>query len=389
MGVRLNTMRSTFAAALCLITACGRAPGGGAAAGGAPATGAPATGAAPQMPPPPEVTVVTVAPASVPLSYEFSAQVVPYRRVDVRPRVEGIIQDRPFTEGAVVTAGDVLYRIEPAKYESAQHAAQARVDAAKLRLDRYVPLLAQHAVAQQDVDNARTELEAAQSGLTQAKRDFDDTFVRAEMAGRVGRTLLDVGARVSGPSDMLTTIDRLDPVYVSFRPSSQQVLEWSRDAGAHALVVPGSRLVIQAVMPDGTVLPRHGTLDFVSPSLDGTTGTQEFRALFANPDLLLVPGQFVRARLVGFTADRALAVPVRAVQTTLGRQFVYVVTAGDTVQARDIEAGPWSGDRWIIRHGLNAGDRVVVDGIQKVGPGRPVHPVALADSASLAGRRGM
>ena len=238
------------------------------------------------------------------------------------------------------------------------------------------------------MDLARSDLQAAQAALTQAKRDFDDTFVRAEMQGRVGRTLLDLGARVSGPGDLLTVIDRLDPVYVSFRPSSQQVLEWSRDAGARALVAAGSRLAIDAVLPDGTVYPHAGHLDFVAPSLDGTTGTQEFRALFANPDLLLVPGQFVRARLVGFTADHALTVPVRAVQTTLGRQFVYVVAAGDTVRARDIEPGPWSGDRWIVRNGLNAGDRVIVDGIQKVGPGRAVRPVALVDTATARARSG-
>jgi membrane fusion protein (multidrug efflux system) len=193
---------------------------------------------------------------------------------------------------------------------------------------------------------------------------------------------------VSGPGDLLTTIDRLDPVYVSFRPSSEQVLDWSRGAGSRSLVAAGSRLVIQAVLPDGTVLPRTGRLDFVAPSLDGPTGTQEYRAVFANPDLALVPGQFVRARLVGFKADGALTVPVRAVQTSLGRQFVYVVAAGDTVRARDIEPGPWSGDQWIIRHGLNSGDRVIVDGIQKIAPGRPVRPVALVDSAKTPARSG-
>lgn len=332
--------------------------------------------------PPPDVTVLTITPATIPLTYEFSAQVIPYRRVDVRPRVEGIIREQSFTEGALVKAGQLLYRIEPTHYESALRAAEARVDAARLRSDRYGPLLAQHAVAQQDVDNARTELQSAQAQLTQAKRDFDDTFVRAEMDGRVGRTMLDVGARVSGPADVLTTIDRLDAVYVNFRPSSEQVLEWSRDAGARSLVEARNKsLVVEAIMPDGTTLARTGRLDFVAPSLDATTGTQDFRALFANPDHVLVPGQFVRVRLVGFSADRALTVPVRAVQTTLGRQFVYVVTAGDTVRTRDVEAGAWSGDQWIVRTGLSAGDRIVVDGVQKVAPGRPVHAIAPSESA--------
>lgn len=373
MGVRPNRVCATTVAALLLSTACTKSPAAGPPGGGAP--------------PPAEVSVITVTPASVPLTYEFPAQVIPYRRVEVRPRVEGIIQERPFTEGTVVKTGQLLYRIEAARYESAFHAAEARVDAAKQRVDRYVPLLAKHAVAQQDVDQAKSDLEAAQAALIQAKHDFDDTSVRAEIDGRVGRTMLEVGARVSGPADLLTTIDRLDPVYVSFRPSSEQVLDWSKDAATRSLVEPGSSLVIQAVLPDGSVLPRNGHLDFVAPSMDGATGTREYRALFANPDLVLVPGQFVRARLVGFRDDRALTVPVRAVQTSLGRQFVYVVAAGDTVQARDIQPGPWSGDRWVISRCLNAGDRVVVDGIQKVIPGRPVRPVAFTDSARAPAAR--
>jgi len=334
------------------------------------------------VPPPPEVSIVTVTPAAVPVSYEFSAQVVPYRRVEVRSRVEGIIQERPFSEGAVVAPGQLLYRIEPARYEAAFHAAESRVSAAKQRLDRYEPLLAQHAVAQQDVDNARAEFEAAQSSLVQAKRDFDDTSVRAEIEGRVGRTNLEVGARVSSAGDLLTTIDRLDPVYVSFRPSSQQLFDWKKDEDSRSLIHAGSRLTVEVVLPDGSVAPRVGRLDFVAPSLDATTGTQEFRALVQNDDRLLVPGQFVRARLVGFIEEGALAVPVRAVQTALGRQFVYVVAAGDTVRARDVQPGQWAGNLWIIREGLKAGDRVVVDGVQKIGPGRPVRPVALGDTSA-------
>lgn len=367
-------MRNSVAAALVAASfsfACSK---------GAP-SGAPPAGF---VPPPAEVAIVTVSAASVPLSYEFSAQVVPYRRVEVRPRVEGIIQERSFVEGAIVKTGQILYRIESAKYESASRAAQARVDAAKQRLDRYLPLLAKRAIAQQDVDNARSDLEAAQSMLTQAKRDFDDTFVRAEMDGRVGRTMLEVGARVSGAGDLLTTIDKLDPVYVSFRPSSEQVLEWSRDAGARSLAEAGSRLVVEVVLPDGVVLPRTGKIDFVAPSLDNATGTQEYRALFANGDMILVPGQFVRARLIGFRSAGAIAIPIRAVQTTLGRQFVYVVGAGDTVQMRDVQPGAWSGDQWIVKRGLAAGDRVIVDGIQKVAPGRPVRPVPVADTTPAA-----
>jgi membrane fusion protein (multidrug efflux system) len=335
-------------------------------------------------PPPSEVSVVTVTPQSVPVTYEFSAQVIPYRRIDVRSRVDGIIMERPFEEGQVVQAGQVLYRIDPVKYDAAYHSALARFENAKSRLDRLEPLLTRHAVAQQDVDNAKSEFEAAQAALAQARKDSSETLVRAEIEGRTGRTRLEVGARVTGPGDLLTTIDRLNPVYVTFRPSSQQLLDWSSDPRSRALIRPGGGLTVEAVLPDGTVLPTHGRLNFVAPSLDDLTGTQEFRAVFQNDGRTLVPGEFVRARLVGFTRDQALAVPVRAVQTALGRQYVYIVVAGDTVRARDVQPGPWSGNQWIINSGLVAGDRVIVDGIQKVAPGRTVRPVPLADTAAAA-----
>jgi membrane fusion protein (multidrug efflux system) len=326
--------------------------------------------------------VVTVAPATVPETFEFPGEVTPFRRVEVRSRVEGIIEARPFTEGAMVKPGELLYRLDKVRYDAAFRSAQARLQNARQTFERVEPLLAQHAVAQQDVDNARAELAAAQGAFDQAKKDLDDTDVKAEIEGRVGRTNMEVGARVTGPGDLLTTIDRLDPVYVSFEPSSQQLLEWRENPKWRTLIEAGSPLVVQVVLPDGRVLGRTGRLDFVAPSLDAATGTQEFRATFQNADRLLMPGQFVRVRLVGFAREGALAVPERAVQTGLGRQFVYVVGKGDTVQTRDVQTGPWAGDRWIIDRGLMPGDRVVVDGIQKVAPGRPVKPVPLADSTA-------
>jgi membrane fusion protein (multidrug efflux system) len=340
--------------------------------------------AAPAAPPPPEVAVVKVEPRRVPTAYDFTGEVQPYRRVEVRARIDGVIEARPFTEGATVKPGQVLYRIDPVRPEAAYRSASARYQNAKRTLARLEPLLAQNAVAQQDVDNARAELEQAEGDLAEAKKNVDDAVVRAEIGGRVGRTNIEVGGRVTGPSDLLTTIDVLDPVYVSFRPSAQQLLQWHQDPDSRKLIQPGSPLSVEVTLPDGTRLPRTGRLDFVAPSLDAVTGTQEFRAVFQNPDRLLVPGQFVQVKLKGFTRDSALAVPQRAVQQALGRQFVYVVGKGDTVAARDIEPGPWSGSLWIIDKGLAPGERVIVDGTQKAAPGRPVRAVALADSAMAA-----
>ena len=335
-----------------------------------------------QGPPPPQVGVVTVSPATIAEPYELGGQVQPYRRVEVRSRVEGIIVERPFTEGAVVSKGQVLYKIDPTRYDAAYRSAIARLDNAKRTVARLEPLVPKHAVAQQDVDNAHSELEASQAAADAAKKDLDDCVIRAEIGGQVGRTRLELGARVSGSGDLLTTIDELDPVYVTFHPSSQQLATWERDPRAGALIRAGSSLAVRVVLPDSSLLPRSGRLDFVSPSLDSASGTEEFRAKFANGDRRLLPGQFVRVRLEGFLRQSALAVPQRAVMQGLGRQFVYVVGKGDSVVARDVQPGPWSGGLWIIDRGLSPGDRVIVEGTQKVAPGRVVKPVPLADSAT-------
>ena len=185
---------------------------------------------------------------------------------------------------------------------------------------------------------------------------------------------------MTGPADLLTTIDELDPVYVTFHPSSQQLAAWMSDPRAGALIRAGSDLAVRVVMADSSVLPRVGRLDFVAPSIDSASGTEEFRAKFSNGDRRLLPGQFVRVRLEGFTRRAAIAVPQRAIMQGMGRQYVYVVGPGDTVAVRDVETGPWSGKLWIIDKGLAAGDRVIVDGTQKIAPGRVVAPVPVVDS---------
>ena len=335
-------------------------------------------------PPPAQVGIVTVTPTTIAEPYELGAQVQPYRRVEVRARVEGIIVERPFAEGSVVSKGQILFKLDPVKYDAAYRSAVARLDNAKRTVARLEPLIPKHAVAQQDVDNAHSELESSQAAVDAAKKDLDDCVIRAEINGQVGRARLELGARVTGPGDLLTTIDELDPVYVTFHPSSQQLATWERDPRAGALIRPGSSLAVRVVLPDSSLLPRSGRLDFIAPSLDSASGTEEFRATFSNPDRRLLPGQFVRVRLDGFTRSEALAVPQRAVMQGMGRQFVYVVGSGDTVAARDVKPGPWSGQLWIIDSGLSPGDRVIVEGTQKVGPGRVVKPMPIADSTKSA-----
>jgi membrane fusion protein (multidrug efflux system) len=344
--------------------------------------------------PPTEVSVVTIVPRTVNQVYEFAGEVEAAHRVEVRSNVTGLILSRPYQEGSEVHAGDILFRIEPTIYDAAWRSAKARLLQAQARLtnaehnsDRLRPLLADNAVARQDVDNADNELAQAKAGVEDAAaevdrthKDLSDTEVRAQISGRAGRAALLVGARVTGPSDLLTTIDALDPIYVNFQPSAQQLLSWHRDARASRQLLPGGSVRIQAILPDGSPLPRTGRINYVDPVVESQTGTQRFRAEFSNGDRQLVPGQFIRVRVQGLARDSAIVVPQRAVLQSMGRQVVFVVGGGDTVSAREVQASGWSGDQWLIEHGLAAGDRVIVDGVQKVGPGRVVKPVPLTDS---------
>jgi membrane fusion protein (multidrug efflux system) len=341
---------------------------------------------------------VAVEPRTVDQVPEFVGSVEASRSVQVRAQVEGVIVERPFTEGRGVRPGEVLYRIDPTTYDAAWRSARARLADAEARvanaeqnLARLTPLLADNAISRQDFDNAeaqakqaRAAVEDARAAVDRARKDLDDTYVRAELAGRVGKTNLELGARVRGSDDVLTTIDVLDPVYVTFSPSGQQLAGWRRDPRSSRLLSPGGGAKVQAILPDGSTLPVQGRLDFIDPVLNPATGAQQFRASFSNSERMLLPGQFVRVRLLGLVRDSAILVPQRAVLQQLGRQMVFVVGPGDTVQARDVQATGWAGDQWLIERGLTAGDRVVVDGVQKIGPGRPVHPVPLADSARTA-----
>ncbi len=342
-------------------------------------------------PPPPAVTVVTVTERRLEEPVDFVGTVEPSRRVEVRAQVSGVILERPFREGSTVRAGDVLYRIDPALYDADWRAARARRAQAEAQLAnaagsaaRLRPLLADNAVARQEVDDAEAAARGARGGLDDARASVDrarkslsETVVRAEISGRVGRAALERGARVTGPGDVLTTLDVVAPVYVSFRPSAEQQLRWKRDPAWRAAVAPGGAARVQVVLADSVPLSQTAGIAYVDPGVDSATGTQQYRATFANAERLLVPGQFVRVRLLGLARARAVVVPQRAVVQELGRQSVYVLTRGDTVRVREVVATAWAGGDWLIERGLAAGERVVVDGVQKVAAGRPARPTPL------------
>ncbi len=352
---------------------------------------------APQMPPP-NVTIVTTAPQDIPARIELVGQGAASKFIEVRSQLNGVIIERPYAEGSDVAKGTLLFRLDPTTYEAAYRSTQAASDNAQARLDnaqrtlkRLVPLLAEGAVSQKDVDDATTELQQAQAGLAQAqanadraKKDFDDTFIRAEIPGRAGRAALPLGARVTGPADILTDLQQIDPIYVYFSPSDLELLRLRRERAEGKLVFPTGKLQVEVRLSDGTPLPSRGKLDFADLSLDSRTGTQQYRAEFRNPDRILLPGQFVRVRILGVTRRGALLVPQRAVLQGLGGAFVYVATEGDTARARTVRATTWEGGGWVIDSGLTAGERVVVDGTQRVIPGQPVTIVTGADSAATS-----
>ena len=351
--------------------------------------------------PPPEVSVMTVAPEDVPARLEYVGQVEALRHVEVRSQVTGIIREQAYTDGTDVPAGALLFRLDPTTYQAIYEGAMARLRDAEARaanaerlLGRLQPLLAERAVSQKDVDDAATELARAQADVAarradadKAKKDFDDTEIRAEIAGRADRTLLPLGARVTGPADLLTTIDQIDRVYVNFNPSDQDILRWRKDIADKRLVVPaGRRTEVELILSDGSVFPERGRVDFTSLAFTQATGSLRVRAEFANPGRMILPGQFVRVHLRGVTRVGALLVPQRSVQQNISGPFVWVVTAGDTAVARPVVATAWEGDRWLIEEGLAQGDRVIVDGVQRVAGNQPVSATPWAPASAPAAK---
>jgi membrane fusion protein (multidrug efflux system) len=340
---------------------------------------------APPSPPPPEVSVLAVQPRTVTAQYEFVGQAEASKRVEVRAQVSGVIVSRPYVEGTDVPKGTLLFRIDQTPYEAAYRSAQAQVanaEAALANADRNLarlrPLLADHAVAQKDVDDAKTaadqaqaSLQSAQAAVDRAKKDYDNTFVRAEIAGRAGRAQMVLGALVAGPSDLLTTVEQVDPIYVNFSPSDQDVLRWRRDIASKRIILPpGGNLDARAILADGSVFRDTGVVNFVDLALQPATGTLQLRAEFRNRAHSLLPGQFVRIRFLGVQRTGAILVPQRAVQQGLNGAFVYVLGPGERVVARNVAASNWDGGWWIIDDGLAPTDRVVVDGVQKIAPGQ-------------------
>jgi len=307
--------------------------------------------------------------------------------VEVRARVTGILLRRNFTEGEPVRKGQSLYTIDPAPFQAAYARAQADVAAAKARHDqarrdaaRLKPLLGEHAVSQKEHDDAvsaeaisAADLKAAEARLVEARLALAYTRVEAPASGITGRSLRSEGSLVSGPEVLLTTVTQIDPIWVSFGIPDNEQARLQKEARAGRLVMPkGNDFEVELRLADGSLYPQRGRVNFSAVRIDPATGTREFRAELPNADGALRPGQFVRVLLHGATRPNAVLVPQRAVLEGPQGKFVYVVNAQSMAEPRPVELGPWAGDDWIVTSGLNAGDRVIVDGVMKIRPGAPV-----------------
>ena len=377
-GAAARPPRGLGAALLALLlAACG--------GGGEPKAAA----AAGDAPPPPEVAVVAVAPKTTPLVTELPGRVEASRVAQVRARVNGIVLKRLFREGSEVKAGQLLFQIDPAPYQAAVDSAkaalakaQANLVQAKEQATRFKPLADARAISTQDYINAQAaqaqaeaDVAAANAALRSAQLNLSYASVTAPISGRIGRALVTEGALVSaGEATQMALIQQIDPVYIN---STQAVAEVARLRKA-ASATSADLSAVRIVLDDGSELPQRGRLMFADLSVDPTSAQVTLRTEVANPQAQLLPGMYVRTRLIQGQIAGAMLVPQQAVTRGPQGDSVLVVGADGMAAARTVKIGGGAGSDWIVLEGLKAGEMVIVEGFQKMRPGAPVKPVPWA-----------
>ena len=369
---RSKYLTLSVAVSIGLLTACGpKAPAGGDA-------------------PPIEVGVVVVSESTAAITSELPGRTSAFRKAEVRPQVSGIIQKRLFTEGAEVKAGTPLYQIDPAPFEAALTSAQAeqsRAEAnfatAKARNTRFQSLIASKAISQQDFDDvqaafsqAQANLEIGKAAVENARINLKYTKVLAPISGVIGKSSVTEGALVSaGQSQVLATIQQLDPIYVDVSQSVDEMLKLRRQMMSGKLSAPGETKV-KLVLSDGSRYAQEGRLQFSEVGVSESTGTVVLRALFPNPDKLLLPGMFVRTELQDGIHAKAILIPQQGVtRDRSGGATTLVVNKENKVELRPIKTSTAVGDKWLVDEGLAVGDQVIVEGLQKAKPGATVKAV--------------
>lgn len=377
--MRAKTLRIGFVAAGLFLAACSDQGGGSTAPGGdAPAA---------------EVGFVVLKAQSVPRYAQLSGRVVAHATAEIRPQIDGIIESIDFREGRKVAAGDILFKVRDAKFSAAYAAATAvlsRADAteqsAQAAFDRNARLQSQSAVSQQALDEAKAALlqakadvESAKASLETARIDLDNTTIKAPIDGIIGTASVSVGSLVTqNQTDALATIRQIDPVNVDLVDTSANLLRIRQDVEAGRLGREGEGAPsVRLTLENGVDYASTGTISLATVNVSESTGTFTLRASFPNPDRILLPGMFVRASVDLGSMPNAFLVPQRAVQRSgTGEPIAYIVLADSKVEQRTLSTAGASGNDWIVTEGLKDGDRLIVDGFQKISPGASVTPEA-------------
>lgn len=373
MPIPRNTLSALLFAAL--LAGCGSGDD-------KPAAGGPGGGAG--GPPPPEVEVITVGHGTATLTQDLPGRLQAWRSAEVRARVEGIVEQRLFTEGADVKAGATLFQIDARTYRAARDAAAADVEAARLVVQRYTPLLEIKAVSQQEVDAARARLKQAEAQLARAELDLENTRVPAAISGRIGRALVTEGALVGrGEATHLATIEQIEPIYANFTQPGADLLRLRAALKAGTLKQSDSARV-ELILADGSIYPHAGRILFADLAVEPSTGAVSLRAQFPNPARELLPGMYARIRFPQAVMTEAIRVPQRAVQAGPQGQFVMLVDAEGKAAPRPIRTGGMAGADFIVSEGLQGGETLIVNGLQKARPGTVVSAKPLAAPADPA-----
>jgi membrane fusion protein (multidrug efflux system) len=340
----------------------------------------------------PEVAVVTVNPERLVLTTELPGRTSAYSVAEIRPQVNGIVQERLFNEGSDVKAGNVLYQIDPAPYQAAFNnavAALARSEAnlppIRLKAERFRELIAVKAISQQDFDNAVAALKQAEADIESSKATVESarinlayTRITAPISGRIGKSNVTVGALATAyQASAFATIQQLDPIYVDATQSSANLLQLKRNIAAGRIKGSGpDQARVKLLLEDGTPYPLEGTLKFSEVTVDPSTGSFILRMVFPNPKHTLLPGMYVRAVVQEGVVDRAILVPQQGVsRDPKGNPVTLIVNGSGKVEQRAITIARAISDRWLVSDGLNPGDRLIVEGSQRVRPGASVKVV--------------
>lgn len=377
MTTRLLAVLCLAAIALPSLSATAQAPGGG---------------------PPAAVTVVALQPQTITLTTTLPGRVAASAEAEVRPQVNGIILERLFKEGGQVAENDALYTIDPATYEAAVAQAQAAVQQAKVTYDNAVTeanrlnaLQARNVASQQALDNAQAArdsaaaaMQVAEAQLSQAQIDLDRTTIRARLSGEIGLSQTSPGALVTASqAQPLAVIRTVDPVYVDVTQSAADLLRWRRGEGVDTAA--GTDNAVELILADRSVYDQKGTLTAAEPHVDPQTGVVTLRMEFSNPQKFLLPGMYVSVRMPTLTAENVYLAPMEGVvRDRRGRPVAWVVNQDNVVEERQLTVVQDHGNTWVVREGLNPGDRIIVAGFQKTAPGATVSPDDLQAAAAPA-----